>query len=943
MGVVYHARQTRLGRTVALKVVLAGAHASPSERQRFQAEAEAVAALSHPGIVQVYECGECAGQPYLALEYCPGGSLAAKLHGTPLPPQDAAALVEQLARAVQAAHAKGIVHRDLKPENVLLAADGTPKVTDFGLVKRVESGERLTATGAIMGTPSYMAPEQAGDGQAVGPAADVYALGAILYECLTGRPPFRAATALDTVLQVVSQEPVSVRSLNLQVPVDLETICQKCLQKEPVKRYASAAALADDLRRYLEGRPVVARPVGAVERAWRWGRRNPALAAALATAAMALVIGTTVSIAFGVRASRSAQVARDEAGRAETEAKNATAATAREKERADGEQKARRDSQRLLGLMNVDQGLREADAGRLSLALLRMVQPLVVDANNPDAAEMARVRLANYRQYTEPQLPVLAQFWSLHGDVHSAAFSPDGRQVVTVSGNEARVWDAATGQPLTPSLTHEGAVRSAAFSPDGRRVVTASVDGTARVWDTATGQPLTLSLKHRGNVQSAVFSPDGRRVVTASGDLQARVGEARVWDAATGQPLTPPLTHGGAVVAFSPDGHRVVTASRDQTARVWDAATGQPLTPPLAHGGRMVSAAFSPGGRRVVTVSANGVTSADFSPDGRWVVTASGDGTARVWDAATGQPATAPLVHGGGVYSAAFSPDGRRVVTASVDGTARVWDTATGQPLTLSLPHGNTVVSAAFSPDGRRMVTASDREARVWDAATGQPLTPPLTHRGTVSRSPAFSPDGRRVVTASVDATARVWDAATGQPLTLPLTHGGWVRSAAFSPDGRWVVTASVDKSARVWDAATGQPLTPPLKHGGSVLSAAFSPDGRRVVTASDREARVWDVSEDPRPVGDLVRLVQLLSSHRIDDTGAAVPLADEEMQRLWDDLRAKYPADFTASPAAARAWREKQIGACLREGNLDAAQFHYRWLVAEMVQTAQHAGAAGK
>src|SRR5947208_7487868 len=241
MGVVYRARQTKLNRPVALKMVLAGGHAGPAERVRFLAEAEAIAGVQHPGIVQVYEFGTCGEQPYFALELCPGGSLAAKLAGTPLPPQEAAALVEKIARAVQAAHDSGIVHRDLKPDNVLFAADGSPKVTDFGLARKVEGDSGLTKTGAIMGTPSYMAPEQATGQKDVGPAADVWALGAILYECLTGRPPFRAANALDTVLQVASDDPVPPRKLVPGVPKDLETVCLKCLQKEPGRRYASAA------------------------------------------------------------------------------------------------------------------------------------------------------------------------------------------------------------------------------------------------------------------------------------------------------------------------------------------------------------------------------------------------------------------------------------------------------------------------------------------------------------------------------------------------------------------------------------------------------------------------------------------------------------------------------------------------------------------------------
>jgi serine/threonine-protein kinase len=289
MGVVYRAWHLRLHRRVALKILLAGRHAQPAERERFLREAEAVAGLRHPNIVQVYEAGDVDGQSYFTMELVEGGSLAQQIQGVPQPVRKAAALVATLADAVHAAHQSGIMHRDLKPANILLTADGTPKVTDFGLARRLQDGSALTLIGVAVGTPSYMAPEQAqGQRDAAGPAADVYALGAILYELLTGRPPFRAATAAETVQQVISQEPAPPSQLNDKVPRDLETICLKCLHKEPGRRYASAAALADDLRRFGEGRPIQARPAGRGERLWRWGRRNPTAAALLATA-LALV------------------------------------------------------------------------------------------------------------------------------------------------------------------------------------------------------------------------------------------------------------------------------------------------------------------------------------------------------------------------------------------------------------------------------------------------------------------------------------------------------------------------------------------------------------------------------------------------------------------------------------------------------------------------------
>jgi tetratricopeptide (TPR) repeat protein len=302
MGVVYKAQQLGLNRIVALKMILAGKYAEAGELQRFQAEAEAIARLKHPHIVQIYEVGEHNGLPFFSLEYCPAGSLDRKLNGTPLPPQEAATLVEVLARAMQAAHEKGIAHRDLKPANVLLGEGGEPKITDFGLAKKLEEAGQ-THSGAIMGTPSYMAPEQArGQNRAVGPATDVYALGAILYECLTGRPPFKATTAAETLWQVLNEEPVPPARLNPRVPRDLETVCLKCLEKGQGRRYPSAGELAEDLRRFRAGEQVRARPLGPWGRTAKWARRQPTVAALLAAVALALLGGTAVSTWERVRA-----------------------------------------------------------------------------------------------------------------------------------------------------------------------------------------------------------------------------------------------------------------------------------------------------------------------------------------------------------------------------------------------------------------------------------------------------------------------------------------------------------------------------------------------------------------------------------------------------------------------------------------------------------------
>ncbi len=281
MGVIYRARQLSLGRNVAIKVMLAGAHASPEELLRFRIEAESVALLCHPNIVQVYEVGEQDGYPFYALEYVEGGSLAEKLMDGPMPAVKAAQLIEKIARAVDAAHQHGIIHRDLKPANILLTADGEPKITDFGLAKRMSDSFDQTRTGTGLGTPSYMAPEQVEAAKGVGPATDIYGLGAILYEALTGHPPFEGPSAINIMARVLSEEPTSPRRLNSVISRDAEVVCLKCLEKDPRRRYPTAAALGDDLLNLARGEPIAARPPGMLGRFDRWARLRPALVATL--------------------------------------------------------------------------------------------------------------------------------------------------------------------------------------------------------------------------------------------------------------------------------------------------------------------------------------------------------------------------------------------------------------------------------------------------------------------------------------------------------------------------------------------------------------------------------------------------------------------------------------------------------------------------------------
>jgi eukaryotic-like serine/threonine-protein kinase len=838
MAVVYRARQLSLNRPVALKMILAGQLAGEDDIRRFHIEAEAAANLDHPGIVPIYEIGEHDGQHFFSMGFVEGTSLAVKVADGPLPPREAASLTMQVAEAMHYAHDRGVIHRDFKPGNVLLDSQGRPKVTDFGLAKKLQSDSGLTQTGQVMGTPSYMPPEQA-EGKEVGPPADVYALGAVLYCLLTGRPPFQAAPPMDTLIQVMEKEPVPPRQLNPSVPRDLETICLRCLEKGPGKRYASAEALANDLDRYLSGEPIVARPVTRSERAVKWARRKPAIAALMGLVAIVAALGLggvmwqwRAAVRARNVADKESQNAKVQANlaegrRVEAEVRRQEAEQARAKEKEQTTLAERR-LQDTLKAQAEEKKQTELAQQRLYDVRMNLVQHYWEDFNG----ELLQQGL--YEQLSSNQRGIDRRgfewfYWqrkmsSGHitlkghtGPVKSVAFSPDGKRLASASDDHAvKVWDAGTGKETLALNGHTQWVYSVAFSPDGKRLASASYDRTLKVWDAATGQE-TLTLKgHTSAVWSVVFSPDGRRLASASSDQTVKM-----WDVATGQETLTLKGHKGGLspesVAYGPDGKRLALASFDGTVSVWDAATGQETLTLKGH-----------------TSQVNGVA---FSPDGRRLASASADGTVKVWDGATGQETLTLKAHTSQVNGVAFSPDGKRLASASGDRTVMVWDVGTGQePFTLK---GHTV---AFSRDGKRVASANaDRTVKVWDVGTGQETLTLKGHTGGAG-SVAFSPDGKRLASASEDKTVNVWDTVSGQGILTVKGHTASVGSVAFRPDGSRLASASNDKTVKVWDAATGQEILTVKGHTKEAWSVAYSPDGRRLASASsDQTVKVWD------------------------------------------------------------------------------------------------------
>lgn len=880
MGIVYRARQTGLGRVVAIKTILSGNWADPEQLARFRAEAEAIARLQHANIVQVYEIGTCQGLPYFSLEYVDGGALDHRLAGVPQPPYQAAALVETLARAVHVAHQRGIVHRDLKPANILLATAGcgpvqdpgagldgvNPKIADFGLAKNLAEGLGQTQTGQVMGTPSYMAPEQAvGQAREVGPAVDVYALGAILYEVLTGRPPFLGASVLDTLEQVRSVEPVPPSRLQPKLPRDLEIICLKCLHKSPQGRFASAAQLADDLRRFCRGEPIQARPSTSWERALKWARRRPAAAALIGISSLAAL--ALVALVVGASYNMRLETALDQAQNQRAEADGQRARADALRFEAD---KQRQLARRYLYFSRINMAQRAWDE-----ANVRRMEELLLE-ERPARQEQQDFRGFEWRYLWRLRHRNQITFHGHTDAVRCVAFSADGQRLASASMDKSViVWDAATGKEIVRLLGHTGHVLGVAFGPDGKRLASASEDRTVRIWDANSGKSIATIPAHSNHVTSVAFSPDGKSLASASWDQTVKV-----WDGASGDWIMTLKGHTHLVnnVTFSPDGKYLASASHDNSVRIWDMATSDEVGAFKGSNDAFLCAAFSPDGqlvaagdmRSIVRVwnlatgkavfikknHNNWVASLAFSLNGHRLATASYDQTVQICSAATGEVRRTFLGHTGYVAGLAYSPDGGTLASASGDNTVKLWNPdADQEPLALE-GHGHWVVGAAFSPDSSRIATASlDKTVKIWDPATGHEQLTLAGHTGFV-HALAYSPSGARLASASSDKTIKLWDTATGQESFTLKGHSRTVFRVAFSPDGKQVVSATGDfywftneiklpGEIKLWNAITGEPLPVVIKgHSAGVTSLAFSHDGKRLASAShDKTIKVWDLT----------------------------------------------------------------------------------------------------
>jgi len=882
MGVVYEAEQMSLNRRVALKVLPSHLSYSNQAVRQFRREAEAGGRQRHPGIVTVFAVGLHDDVHYIAQELVEGSvtladklaEIRAKKEQPPGYFREVAQIVVAVADALQHAHESGVTHRDIKPSNILIPSRGHPKVTDFGLAK-IEDALELSRTGDLTGTPYYMSPEQAMSRRmGIDKRTDIYSLGVTLYEMLTLRRPFEGNTSHEILKKIMLNEPTAPRKINACVPRDLTVICLKAMEKDPVRRYQTSGGVADDLRRYLSGDVILAKPAGFGVRLWKRAKRKPALSAAIGVASVALLALATVLPWFlvqhaneiaGIESERSekekknALILEEEKRKLEREQKKTIAALADVRNERDAKDKALTELNKAYltsegyRLAKISSEILPSNPGfSLLLAIESAERRPGLLANNALLASLGKIRelktlighesSVGHSRFSPDGLAVVTassdftvRIWDTATGMEIARFagsnprfSPNGARLVTASvdiessdrsDNLARIWDAATGRKILELKGHAGAVYTAAFSFDGQMVATASADGTARTWNAFSGEQIGIFPGHEGAVGLATFTPDDRRLITVS----VADGATRVFDLSTEQEILKKEGNTCYLEIFGSDEHRVVSISHPighsatgRTASIWEVRTGEETASPLVHDGE--------------------INSVDVSVDHRSIVTASDDRTVRVWDASTGKLIKTLRGHEAGVDKAVFGPEASKIISVSVDRTARIWDITTGE-CTILRGHEGSLLDVDVSRDGERIVSSSaDGTARIWNARTRYTMDP-------VVMTFSFSPDGSRAATIGpLEKNVAIWDVGRGQRIAMLRGHQKQVCMVCFSPDGKRIVTASLDGTSRIYEVSSGKELSRFEGHAGVVLTACFSPDGRKIVTASrDETARVWD------------------------------------------------------------------------------------------------------
>lgn len=797
MGMVYRAKQHSVGRVVALKMMRSDCATGNDWLVRFQREVAVIGSLSDPRVVQIYESGQCDHGYFFSMEYLPGGSLESQLQlaKNPLSFKEAVTLMQVLASAVSHAHERGVIHRDLKPGNILFDARGEPKVVDFGLAKIANSDQSATHAGGVLGTPHYMSPEQAeGKGNIAGPQADVYSLGAILYRLITHSLPFDGGSIMGTLDLVLRCEPRSPRSIRPSISRDLETICLRCLEKDPAKRYASARLLVEDLGRFLEGRPILARPVSKAEQCYRWTKRNPAIAS---LSALAMACCCLVAVLFGVRLYEANQERIREAARTIEAGKEAS--KREEVERRSKEIAYTSAIAQASGEVREDPSAAQRTLGTIPNELQsRWEVRYLLQKCNPETLI-----------YTDHKGPV----WGV-------AYSPDGHLVASVGSgkNTLCVWNAENGATLhqwTGSQT--GDARSVTCIPGANQVATGSGDGIVRVFSLQSGMLVrTHSPIVRQPLTCIVASPDGRCI--AAGSMN---GLVTLWECVTGD-LLGEFIHGVPVtaLAFTPDSATVLSGGGD-TIKVWNRETGD-IARAIVHSGGVRSIAVHPDGKRMFSAGANHIVQASHIETGEKLFSCAG--------------------HTQKILSVCVSHNGSQVVSGGEDKTVRGWNADTGEALFILRGHESVVSCVAAHPHAMQVATAGahDKTARLWDVSVQREYTVLSGHTGTVT-CVAAHPAWSFIATGGGDQTVRIFSYDKNEEVRNLSGHTATVNSIVFTSDGTHVISGSDDANVKIWEVGSGK-CVGTFENGSPVRSVAVHPDGKQIVSGGDDGAmRVWN------------------------------------------------------------------------------------------------------